>query len=59
MWSWIRVDLKTLKREANGLKKVRSKLSNPSETSSLSMMKKAISLLIFERNLGGHWLEPM
>ncbi len=47
MWSWICVGLKTLKREASGLKKVRSKWSNPLETLSLCMMKKVISLLIF------------
>jgi hypothetical protein len=54
MWSWIRVGLKTLRREADGFKKVRSEQSNLLETSSLSMMKKAIFLLVFGRNLGGH-----
>jgi hypothetical protein len=47
--------LKTLRREANGLKRVRSKQSDPLKTSSLFMMKKAVSLLIPPQNLGGHW----
>jgi hypothetical protein len=46
MWSWIRVGLKTLRREASGLKKVRLERFDPLETSSLSMMKKAVSLLV-------------
>jgi hypothetical protein len=48
--------LKTLRREASGLKKVRS---NPLKTSSIFMMKKVISLLVFGQNLGGHWLKPV
>jgi len=59
MWSWIHVGLKTLRREASGLKRVRSERFDPLETSSLSMMKKAISLLVFGWNFGGHWLRPM
>jgi hypothetical protein len=39
--------LKALKREASGLKKMRSERSDPMKTSSLSMMKAAISLLVF------------
>jgi hypothetical protein len=53
------VGLKTLGRKASGLKRVRSKRSNPLKTSSFSMMKKAISLLISGQNLGGHWLGPV
>jgi hypothetical protein len=48
--------LKILKREAGGLERVRSEQSNPLKTSSLFIMKKAISLLIFRQNLNGHWL---
>jgi hypothetical protein len=40
------VDLKTLRREASGLKRVRLERFDPLETSSLFMMKKAISLLV-------------
>jgi hypothetical protein len=50
----IYMGLKTLRREANGLKRVRSKRFDPLKTSSLSMMKKAVSLLVFGQNLGGH-----
>jgi len=56
MWSWIHVGLKTLRREASGLKRVRLERFDPLETSSFSMMKKTISLLVSRRNLGGHWL---
>jgi len=59
MWSCIRVGLKTLKRQASALKRVRSEQSNPLETSSLFMMKKAISLLVSGWNLSGQWLKPM
>jgi hypothetical protein len=55
MWSEICVGLKTLRREASGLKRVRSERSNPLETSSFSMMKKAVFLLIFGHNLGDLW----
>jgi hypothetical protein len=48
------VGLKTLRRKANRLKRVRLEQSNPLETSSLFMMKKAVSLLVSEQNLGGH-----
>jgi len=41
------VGLRTLRREANGFKRVRLERSNPLKTSSLSMMKKVISLLVF------------
>jgi hypothetical protein len=57
MWSWIRVGLKTLKKEANGLKRMRSKQFDPLETSSLFMMKRAIFLLVSGRNLSDHWLK--
>jgi hypothetical protein len=59
MWSWICVGLKTLKREASGLKRVRLEQYDPLETSSLFMMKKAVSLLIFGQNFGGHRLKPV
>jgi len=48
------IGLKTLRREADGLKRMRSERSDPLKTSSLSMMKKAISLLVSGQNLGGH-----
>ncbi len=48
--------LKTLKRKASGFKKVKSERSNPLKTSSLSMMKKAVYLLISRQNLSDHWL---
>jgi hypothetical protein len=51
--------LKTLRRKANGLKRVRSNKYDPLKTSSLSMMKKAISLLVSRENLGCQWLEPV
>jgi hypothetical protein len=51
--------LKTFRKKANGLKKMRSERFDPLKTSSLSMMKKAISLLVFGHNLGDHWLELM
>jgi hypothetical protein len=54
MWSWICVGLKTLKREASGLKKVRLERFDPLKTSSFSMTKKVISLLVSRQNLGGH-----
>ncbi len=41
------MDLKTLGREASGLKRMRLERSNPLKTSSFSMMKKAVSLLVF------------
>jgi hypothetical protein len=53
------VGLKTLKRKVSGLKRVRSKQYDPLKTSSLFMMKKAISLLVFGKNLGGHCLRPV
>jgi hypothetical protein len=56
MWSGICVGLKTLRRETNGLKKVRSERSDPLETSSFSIMKKAVSLLVCGQNLGDLWL---
>jgi hypothetical protein len=59
MWSGICVGLKTLKREGNGLKRMRSEQFDPLETSSLSMMKKVVSLLVSRQNLGGLWLKPM
>jgi hypothetical protein len=59
MWSWIHVGLKTLRREANGLKRTRLKPSDPLETLSFSMMKKVIFLLVSGQNLGGHWLTPV
>jgi len=40
------VGLKTLRREASGIKKVRSKRFDPLKTSNLFMMKKPISLLV-------------
>jgi hypothetical protein len=46
--------LKTLKRKASGLKRVKSEQSDPLKTSSFSMMKKAIFLLVSRQNLGGH-----
>ncbi len=55
----IYMGLKILRREANGLKKVRSEQFDPLKTLSLSMMKNVVSLLVFGQNLGGHWLEPM
>jgi hypothetical protein len=48
--------LNILKREANGFKRVRLVQFDPLKTSNLSMMKKAISLLVSGQNLGGHWL---
>ncbi len=51
------VGLRTLRKEASGHKRMRSERSNSLKTSSLSMMKKAISLLVSGQNLGGHWLE--
>ncbi len=39
--------LKALKREASGLKRMRSERSDPMKTSNLSMIKAAISLLVF------------
>jgi hypothetical protein len=59
MWSWIRVGVKTLRREANGFKRMRSMRFDPLETSNLSMMKKVVSLLVYGRNLGAHWLKPV
>ncbi len=41
--------LKTLRGEASGFKRVRSKQFDPLKTSSLSMMKKVISLLVLDR----------
>jgi hypothetical protein len=41
------------KRKASGLKKMRSEQFDPLETSSLSMMKKVMSYLVFGQNLGG------
>ncbi len=41
------VGLKILRREANGFKRVRSERSDPLKTSSFSMMKKGIFLLVF------------
>ncbi len=46
--------LKALKRKASGLKRVKSEQSDPLKTSSFSMMKKAIFLLVSRQNLGGH-----
>jgi hypothetical protein len=40
------VGLRALRREASGFKKMRSKRFDPLKTLSLSMMKKAISLLV-------------
>jgi hypothetical protein len=54
MWSWICVGVKTLRREASGLKKVRLEQFDPLETSSFFMMKKVVSLLVSEQNLDGH-----
>jgi hypothetical protein len=48
------MSLKALRRETSGLKRVRSKRSDPLKTSSLSMMKKVVFLLVFGQNLGGH-----
>jgi hypothetical protein len=53
------MSLKTLRREVSGLKRVRSERSDPLKTSSLSMMKKTVSLLVSGQNLGGHWLKPV
>jgi hypothetical protein len=53
------VGLKTLKKEANGFKRVRSEQFDPFKTSSLFMMKKMIFLLGFKQNLDGLWLKPM
>ncbi len=53
------VGLRTLRREASGLKRLRSEQSDPLKTLSLSMMRKAISLLVSGQNLGGHLLGPM
>jgi hypothetical protein len=53
MWSETCVGLKTLRKEASGLKRVRSERFNPLKTSSLSMMKKAIFLLVSGHNLSG------
>ncbi len=41
------------KKEANGLKKARSKRFNPLETSSLSLMKKVVSYVVIRQDLGG------
>jgi hypothetical protein len=41
------VGMKILRREVSGFKRVRLKQSDPLGISSLSMMKKAISLLVF------------
>jgi hypothetical protein len=46
--------LRILKREANGFKRVKLERYDPLKTSSLSTMKKAISLLISGHNLDGH-----
>jgi hypothetical protein len=46
--------LKALRRDASGLKRMRSERYELLKTSSLSMMKKMISLLVFRQNLGGH-----
>jgi hypothetical protein len=44
------------KKEANGLKREISEQSNPLETSSLSLMKKAMSYVVTRQDLGGLWL---
>ncbi len=46
--------LKVLRREVNGIKRVRSEQSDLLKTSSLSMMRKVVFLLVFGQNLGGH-----
>ncbi len=55
----IYMGLKTLKREASGLKRVRLEQFDPLKTSSLFMMEMMVSLLVSRQNLGGHWLGPM
>jgi hypothetical protein len=47
--------LKILIEKASGFKRMRSERSNPLKTSSLSMMKKVIYLLVSRQNLDGHW----
>jgi len=53
--------LKILRRwkKVSGLKRERSKQSDPLETSSLSLMKKTISYVVPKQNLGGLWLMPV
>jgi hypothetical protein len=46
--------LKALRRKASGLKRVILEQFDPLKTSTLSIMKKAISLLVSKQNLGGH-----
>jgi hypothetical protein len=46
MWFGICVGLKTLRREASGLKRVKLKRFDSLKTSSFSMMKKAVFLLL-------------
>ncbi len=53
------VGLRTLRKEASGFKRMKSQRSNPLKTSSLSMMKKVISLPVSRQNSGGHQLELM
>jgi len=48
------VGLKILRREANELKRMKLEQSDPFKTSSLFMKQKAIFLLVFGQNLGGH-----
>jgi hypothetical protein len=47
------------KKEASGLTKERSKRFDPLETSSLSLMKKAMFYVVIGQDLGGFWLMPM
>jgi hypothetical protein len=48
------IGLETLRREASGFKRVKLERYDPLKTSSLFMMKKAVSLLVSGHNLGGH-----
>jgi hypothetical protein len=52
--SVICMGLKTLRKEANGLKRLRLERSDPLKTSSLFMMQNMIFLLVSGQNLGGH-----
>jgi hypothetical protein len=56
IWSCDLYGLEDFEKRGNGLKRVKSEQFDPLKTSSLSMMKKAVSLLVSGQNLGGYWL---
>jgi hypothetical protein len=47
------------KKEASGLMRERSERFDPLETSSLSLMKKAMFYVVTGQDLGGFWLIPV